>query len=329
MAGFKGLSRLFQRRRKRNGSSRRFAIKSKQPDGFPATLTAPAPNNNTKVETKEETSVQATKLSRRVGALFFAVGGIMQKCIKTIYRTCSGFLNVCLFWRGYADRVESLHQKVDELQREIALLHSALKLSREAKTAGANSDLLNGINLSTPRLPVSLPPPPPPLPPPPPPPPPPPLPSKLAVPKLVVFPIKTAQTTLLKEKRDGPVAVTLHDLQAVRLRRVSVSHKTLVSPDRKRSPLVTLADLQKVRLRRSHSELPLKFRSSLGRTPTKSPMNLRVPLRKVMNRSPGGTPLFNKENEKMDSSLGPRMTKAFGNNHMNALTKGLSPIKAV
>ncbi|XP_051540454.1 proline-rich protein 11 isoform X2 [Myxocyprinus asiaticus] len=326
MAGFKRLSRFFQRRRKRNGSSRRCAIMSKQPDGFPATLTAPAPNNNTMVETKEETSVQDTKLSRSVGALFFAVGGIMQKCSKTIYRTCSGFLNVCLFWRRYADRVESLHQKVEELQREIALLHSALKLSREAKTAGGNGEILNGVNLSTPLLPVSLPPPPPPLPPPPPPPPP--LPSKLAVPKLVVVPIKSAQPTFLKKQRDGPVAVTLHDLQAVRLRKVTVSHKTQMSPDRKRSPLVTLADLQKVRLRRSHSELPLKFRSSLGRTPTKSPVNLRVPLRKVMNRSPGGTPLFNKENEKMDSSLDPRMKNALGNSHLNALTKGLSQLKA-
>lgn len=79
-----------------------------------------------------------------------------------------------------------------------------------------------------------------------------------------------------------------------------------ITPER-RSPLVTLADLQKVRLRRSNSNLPLKFRSSLGRwisayiyfdlkqcihfcfiicavlcrTPTKNSMNLRVQLRKV------------------------------------------------
>uniref|UniRef100_A0A671RZW6 Proline rich 11 n=1 Tax=Sinocyclocheilus anshuiensis TaxID=1608454 RepID=A0A671RZW6_9TELE len=180
---FQGLGGAFLRRRKRNGSSRRWTIKSKKPLGTPAIPT-----------------------------------------------TCFGLLNVFFFWRGYSERVESLHLKVEELQREIALLHSTLK-----------------------------------------------------------------------EKQNGPVALTLRDLQAVRLRKVS--------PKRRRSPLVTLADLQKVSLRRSNSDLPLKSRSSLGRTPTKNPMNLRVQLRKVnLMRSPGGTPLFNKENAVIDSKLSPLKT---------------------
>lgn len=90
----------------------------------------------------------------------------------------------------------------------------------------------------------------------------------------------------------------------------------------------------------------------LCRTPTKSPMNLRVKLRKVnlmrqdhfyfvllemraktcrklqtshlanyfsfndILRSPGGTPLCNKENDVMDSSLDPSMTRGLGNQYL-------------
>ncbi|RXN20508.1 proline-rich 11-like protein [Labeo rohita] len=161
----------------------------------------------------------------------------MQHCRKTINQTCSGLLSVFLFWRGYSERVESLHQKVEELQREIALLHSTMK-----------------------------------------------------------------------QKQNAPVAVTLRDLQAVRLRKVG--QKPQKSPDKRRSPLVTLADLQNVRLRRSNSDLPLKSRSSFG-------------------RSPGGTPLCNKENDVTDSSLDLSMTRGLGNKYLSALTKGLSPLKAV
>ncbi|XP_016412175.1 proline-rich protein 11-like isoform X2 [Sinocyclocheilus rhinocerous] len=306
MPGFRGLGGAFLRRRKRNGSSRRWAIKSKKPLGTPAIPTAPVPNNKTKVDTMEETSVQTTKQlssTLSIGALFFAFGSVVQKCGKTINQTCFGLLNVFFFWRGYSERVESLHLKVEELQREIALLHSTLKLYREAKTAGGQCDMPDGVQHSTPP-PVSLPPP---LPPPQ-------ILLTLAAPKVASIPLKTAQTTSVKEKQNGPVALTLRDLQAVRLRKVIVGQKTQVSPERKRSPLVTLADLQKVSLRRSNSDLPLKSRSSLGRTvcrtPTKNPMNLRVQLRKVnLMRSPGGTPLFNKENAVMDSSLDPSMTR--------------------
>ncbi|XP_077098411.1 uncharacterized protein prr11 [Siphateles boraxobius] len=325
MGGFRGLGCVFHRRRKRNVSSRYWAMKSKKPLVASATPTAPVPDNKTKVDNDiEETSVQATKqLSSRVvfmsiRALFSGVGSLLQKCRKTINQTCCGFLNVFLFWRGYAERVESLHQKVEVLQMEMALLHSTLKLSREAKSAGSPC----GDQQSTP-LPLSL------AAPPPPPPPPPPLPPQilvtLAAPKGSLIPKKTAQTSSLKETQS--VAVTLRDLQAVRLKKVTVGQKTQMSPER-RSPLVTLADLQKVRLRRSNSDLPLKFKSKLGRTPTKNPMSLRVPLRKVnLIRSPGGTPMYNKENDVMDLSLDPKMTKGLGNKHLRALTKGLSPIK--
>ncbi|XP_052463876.1 proline-rich protein 11 [Carassius gibelio] len=327
MPRLRGLGDAFLWRRKRKGSSRRWAIKSKKPLGTPAIPTAPVPDNKTKVDTMEETSVQTTKqlsLTLSIGALFFAFGNVVQKCGKTINQTCFGLLNVFFFWRGYSERLESLHQKVEELQREMALLHSNLKLYREAKTAGGQCEIPDGIQHSTPP-PVSLPPPPPP---PPPPLPPPQILLTLAAPKVATVPLKTAKTTSVKEKKNGPVALTLQDLQAVRLRKVTVGQKTEVSPAR-RSPLVTLADLQKVCLRRSNSDLPLKSRSNLGRTPTKNPLNLGVRLRKVnLMRSPGGTPLFNKENV-MNSSLDPNMARGLGNKYLSALTKELSPLKAV
>uniref|UniRef100_A0A8C1J091 Proline rich 11 n=1 Tax=Cyprinus carpio TaxID=7962 RepID=A0A8C1J091_CYPCA len=217
---------------------------------------------------------------------------------------CSGLLNVVFFWRGYSERVEYLHQKVEELQREIALLHSTLK---EAKTVGRQCEMPDGAQHS-----------------PPPPPPPPPLPPPqilltLAAPKMASLPPRP-------EKQNGLAAVTLRDLQAVRLKKVTVGQKKQAS-ERLRSPVVTLADLQKVCLRRSNSDLPLK---TVSRTPTKNPMNLRVQLRKVnLMRSPGGTPLGNKEKDVMDSSLDPSMTKGLGNQYLSTLTKGLSPFKAV
>ncbi|XP_059394737.1 proline-rich protein 11 [Carassius carassius] len=325
MLGCGGLGSAFQRRRMENGSSRPWAIKSKMPLGTPAIPTALSPENKSKVDTIEETSVQATKQlfsSLSFGALFSAVGRVMQKCRRTINQICSGLLNAVFFWRGYSERVESLHQKVEELQREIALLHSTLKLYREAKTVGGQCEMPDGVQLS------------PPAPPPPPPLPPPQILLTLAAPMMASLPPKPRQTSSLKEKQNGLAAVTLRDLQAVQLRKVTVGQKTQVSPQRRRSPVVTLADLQKVRLRRSNSDLPLKSRSSLCRTvcrtPTKNPMNLRVQLRKVnLMRSPGGTPLCNKEKDVMDSSLDPSMTRGLGNQYLSALTKGLSPLKAV
>lgn len=326
-----GLGSVFQRRRKKNGSSRRWAIRSKQPfrtSVVTPTAPGPVPNNRIKMEIEEASVQEDTKQlspTRHIGALFFAVRSVMQKFRNIISTTCSGFLNVFLFWRGYAERVESLHRKVEELQREIALLHSSLKLLREAKGACGTLAIPDGAahhSVPTPPPAVSLPPPPPP-------PPPPPLPPTFAVPKVCVFAKRSAKPPTPK-KKDGPVAVTLRDLQTVRLRKVGVSNKTQISPDKRRNPLVTLADLQKVRLRRSHSDVSIRFRSSLGRSPTKGSMNLRVQLRKInMSRSPGGTPLCNKENEEMDSSLELSMTKALGNKHLSAIPKGLSPLKSV
>ncbi|MGH0155646.1 UNVERIFIED_CONTAM: hypothetical protein FKN15_059533 [Acipenser sinensis] len=70
-----------------------------------------------------------------------------------------------------------------------------------------------------------------------------------------------------------------------------------------------MSDLRRVSLRSSHTDLPLKI--GLHRTPSKSPLNLRKHLKKVnIDRSPGGTPLYEKENRETGTGLTPIMTQA-------------------
>ncbi|TRY94339.1 hypothetical protein DNTS_026336 [Danionella cerebrum] len=257
------------------------------------------------MDKKKEDSTKPVSSILSIRSIIAVFGGLVRKCRRIIIQTCSGFFNVFLFWRGYAERVESLHQKVEQLQREIVQLRCTLKPSQEACRRCEPS---GGVLHSAPPV-VSVPP----LPPPPPPLPPPKI---LVTPALTLpkCPKKPAQSSSLKEKeeRSGLAAVTLRDLQAVQLRKVTIGHKTLKSPEKRRSPLITLADLQKVRLRRPSSEVPMRFRTS--RTPTKNSMNLRVPLRRVnLLRSPGGTPLCNKENKVTDSNRDPSVTRGLGN----------------
>ncbi|XP_067289066.1 proline-rich protein 11 [Pseudorasbora parva] len=313
MRGLRGFGCVFQRRRKR--SSRNCAMKSKKPI---VVVTPPSPDSRSVEEPSRASDWLIPHLCFRVPdwlipdlrfrALFSALGWLVHKCRNTIHQVCGGLLRALLFSRGQAERVEALHQKVEALQKEVSLLRSALKLSGGAQSAGVRCEEPDGVQNPTP---LALPPPPPP-----------PLPAP--APKVSVIPRKTAQTSTLK-KPNVAVAVTLRDLQAVRLRRVTAGQKPQVSPDRRRSPLVTLADLQKVRLRRSRPDLlTLRSRPSLIRTPTKNPPNLRVPLRKVnLIRSPGGTPLCNKENDGLDPDM------ASGNQRLRALTSGLSPLQSL
>uniref|UniRef100_W5LZ77 Proline rich 11 n=1 Tax=Lepisosteus oculatus TaxID=7918 RepID=W5LZ77_LEPOC len=173
---------------------------------------------------------------------------------------------------------------------------------------------------------------PPALPAPPPPPPPPPLPpaappqKPLHILRKDVPPKPPQQLPVVKQ--EVPAAVTLRDLRAVKLRKVSlpVDAKKVVSPGRQRVPLVTVADLQKVSLRRSHSDQPLKLRISLTRSPTKSPLNLRRQLKKVdIERSPGGTPLYDKENRETGTGLTPIMTQALRRKFQIAHPRSPSP----
>ncbi|XP_041096882.1 proline-rich protein 11 isoform X2 [Polyodon spathula] len=197
----------------------------------------------------------------------------------------------------------------------------------------------------------------PPAPPPPPPPPPPVLPA----PKPLQILKKSGSTTSrqsLAVKQVGPAAVTLRDLLNVKLRKANAAlHKPQVeedcpgsdpraetslqkplwhskgkeltcaiSPEKTRAPLITMSDLRRVSLRTSHTDLPPKLKIGLHRTPSKSPLNLRKHLKKVnIDRSPGGTPLYEKENRETGTGLTPIMTQALRRKFQMAHPKSPSP----
>ncbi|KAM5272921.1 proline-rich protein 11 [Ctenodactylus gundi] len=152
----------------------------------------------------------------------------------------------------------------------------------------------------------------PPLPPPPPPPPPlPPPPPPLA-------PLLLRKSGLAKTfqagplRKDGPMQITVKDLLTVKLKKTQSSDETrkLASSPKARNPLVTVSDLQRVTLKPNSKMLSTRVTNVLI-TPSKSQIDLRKLLRKVdVERSPGGTPLTNKENMETGTGLTPVMTRA-------------------
>ncbi|XP_006899528.1 PREDICTED: proline-rich protein 11 [Elephantulus edwardii] len=84
----------------------------------------------------------------------------------------------------------------------------------------------------------------------------------------------------------------------------------LVPSPKALSPLVTVSDLQRVTLKPNSNVLSTRVTNVLI-TPGKSQVDLRKLLRKVdVERSPGGTPLTNKENMETGTGLTPVMTRA-------------------
>nr|XP_032823437.1 proline-rich protein 11 [Petromyzon marinus] len=148
---------------------------------------------------------------------------------------------------------------------------------------------------------------------PPPPPPPPPLPPPpTAQPRLV---LKRKAAVQRPTQRDCTAVVTVKDLLRVKLRKTSTE-----AEDEKRDAsewkkaLVTVRDLQAVSLRRTVSESCAQTMLSprgCRQTPNKTPYNLRGLLKRVdIIRSPGGTPMYDKENRETGTGLTPIMTQA-------------------
>lgn len=157
--------------------------------------------------------------------------------------------------------------------------------------------------------PTSQPAPPPPPPPPPPPLPPPPPPSA----PLLLRKSSTAKALEIRPlKKDTPMQITVKDLLTVKLKKTQSfdERKKLVPPLKTQNPLVTVSDLQRVALKSSSKVLSTRVTNVLI-TPGESQMDLRKLLRKVdVERSPGGTPLTNKENMDTGTGLTPVMTRA-------------------
>ncbi|XP_036124992.1 proline-rich protein 11 [Molossus molossus] len=223
--------------------------------------------------------------------------------------------------------LHSLKQRFCILENELCKLQEALKSISEnssCPSCGYTSGKLTNVAacaLTTPgesqailpailpqpavQLPPPPPPPPPPLPPPPPPPPP-------------TAPLLLRKSNLTKAlqagplKKDGPMQITVKDLMTVKLKKTQSfdERKKLVLSPKARNPLVTVSDLQRVTLKPNSKVLSTRVTNVLI-TPGKSQIDLRKLLRKVdVERSPGGTPLTNKENMETGTGLTPVMTQA-------------------
>ncbi|XP_007946113.1 proline-rich protein 11 [Orycteropus afer afer] len=123
---------------------------------------------------------------------------------------------------------------------------------------------------------------------------------------------KPVDTSAGPLKRDGPMQITVKDLLTVKLKKTQSfdEKKKLVPSPKARNPLVTVSDLQRVTLKPNSKVLSTRVTNVLI-TPGKSQIDLRKLLRKVdVERSPGGTPLTNKENMETGTGLTPVMTRA-------------------
>ncbi|XP_066492563.1 proline-rich protein 11 [Tiliqua scincoides] len=229
-----------------------------------------------------------------------------------------------------------LRDRVEKLEAELARLPSVVQngtvaaLSEKspcqrseklALTISAHTEL-------SPPEPVSLPsqaqvppaPPPPPPPPPLPPPPPPQVP--------LCFKRKEgAKTQAVLPKKDVPMQITIKDLLNVKLKKTHTC--TMIdkkgSPFHKKRAAITVSDLQGVSLKSKASQLPVRVTNSLI-TPSRTQLDFRKHLKKVaIKRSPGGTPLTNKENIETGTGLTPIMTQALRRKFQLAHPKSPSP----
>uniref|UniRef100_A0A4W5JQW1 Proline rich 11 n=1 Tax=Hucho hucho TaxID=62062 RepID=A0A4W5JQW1_9TELE len=323
-----GPCKAFLRRRKKRASSRRWAVMSKRLQETQEPIITPVTTQLGNCDPITQTSPKLVPLLG-VRVLLLAFGRICKIWRSSLSQSFAGFLKTFFFWRGYAKQIETLQNQMAEMQRDMGALYSALQGGKtgchyHGTVAGSSvrpmfppTLLPLGCGSSVDPLPALTPPPPPPPPPP----------STTFLQPYV--PKKRVASNTQQEKQDILVAVTLRDLQAVKLRKVIVSSvKSKRTPEKIHAPLVTVADLQNVRLKQSHCELPPKLLKHLGfgRTPTKSPMNLRTQLKRVqINRSPGGTPLFDKENMETGTGLTPIMTQALRRKFQTALPRGPSP----
>ncbi|NXT25277.1 PRR11 protein, partial [Syrrhaptes paradoxus] len=252
----------------------------------------------------------------------------------------------------YLRELNTFREQLEKLEAEFSRLQGMLQMNGIAASSSENSDCercnkpvlgapvqrqmapppsVSGPS-ATQLQPVSAPPPP--LPPPPPPPPPPPLPPPKLPPAPLLLKRGNGSKALLEPslKKDGPMQITLKDLLNVKLKKTDSSLRMdkAESPVKTRRALITVSDLQSISLR-SKSKPSAHVTNSLT-TPPKNQLDLRKHLKKVnIQRSPGGTPLNNKENIECGSGLTPIMTQAlrrkFQASHSMAHPKSPSPAR--
>ncbi|XP_040192766.1 proline-rich protein 11 [Rana temporaria] len=182
-------------------------------------------------------------------------------------------------------------------------------------------------------LPPVPPPPPPPLPPPPPPPPPVPFSPALLFQNRLPILKKTGTNRPPKEqpaKPEGPIQITLKDLLNVKLRNAKDNNERQKMAVHKYDvvPQITISALKGVSLKSASKVQPRRLAHVFRDAHSKSPLDLRRHLRKVnMSRSPGGTPIYDRDNKENGTGLTPLMTRALRQKFQMAHPKSPSPLR--
>ncbi|KAG9492653.1 hypothetical protein GDO78_000904 [Eleutherodactylus coqui] len=263
------------------------------------------------------------------------------------------FLSLCLCIHSSAKKQISLvknsigppfvyHLEQRRLKRRLHKLEvEFLKLQQALQTKDTNSSLSGSVSCCSYQqartLPPiteckvegvpSLPPPPPPPPLPPPLPPPPSFPLEKRLPLL-----KNVATTQPPKaplvKQGGSIQITLNDLLTVKLRKTKDNmYKQKVINRSQTIPPITVSQLQSVKLKRACNMPPERLTNILTEK-LNSPLNLKQRLKKVSReRSPGRTPLYDRENKANGTALTPLMTKTLRQKFQLAHRKSPSPLR--
>ncbi|XP_023675165.1 uncharacterized protein prr11 [Paramormyrops kingsleyae] len=316
--------------RKRRDTSRRWALKTSRKTRLqhPEAATTDPSSGSALSPAEPSILVDVSVNARRpwlprlgVNLLLKLVGRICHGWRFSIVQVCAGVLIKLLSWRDHTRQLETLRGQVEELQKEMIFLRGAVQPISGADPACCCSRAGSAVDSVPAPIPLA--------PPPPPPPPPPLLPPPDAVPQRpVIIVTKKASSASSPKANVRLSAVTLKDLQSIKLRKVAnaVVAANRLSSETSRAPLITVADLQKVHLRRPHCNFALKPHLGVSRSPNKSPVNLLKQLKKVqINRSPGGTPMTDKENQECGTGLTPVMTQALRRKFQIAIPRSPSP----
>ncbi|XP_060613725.2 proline-rich protein 11 [Anolis sagrei] len=273
-------------------------------------------------------------LTGAVKPLLTTASGCCLWCWKMVLQIFEVMKSSVFSSAAYRQELRTLRERLEKLEEEFSRLQSLVQNGVAAPPAemvacqGSGSPLLGfpaqtevglpGLGSLPSQLMVPPPPPPPPLPPPPPPP------APLCFKKSGG--IKT-QPQVTSSRKDVPMQITLQDLLKVKLKKTqnNTGIDKKGSPLEHRKALVTVSDLQSMNLK-SKAPRPLVRVTNHLITPSKSALDFRKHLKKLaIKRSPGGTPLTNKENAETGTGLTPLMTQALRRKFQFAHPKSPSP----
>ncbi|XP_026542297.1 proline-rich protein 11 [Notechis scutatus] len=249
-------------------------------------------------------------------------------CQRHVAQIFHLFLSTAFPSHTYLEELKELRAEVKNLKRDVAELQSILQnggtsvgnppcqLSPNLLSASAHTQLC--VAQPAPLSSENPTPPPPPPPPPLPLPPPPPAPLGFK---------RRSDPKAAPLKKEVPLQITAQDLLNVKLKKTKseVATEKETSPPKGGKALVTLRDLQSIRLQPKAPQTLPRVTHFLN-TPNGDGLDFRKHLKKVaIQRSPGGTPMNNKENMETGTGLTPLMTQALRRKFQLAHPKSPSP----